>query len=227
MVKSGTDFQYLTEVFIELLPAGNGGGTPAAPAAAVAACASPTSPQSPRGRCAEVPPLAGTLLRCPSLPSGGCASPEGRSAADVYASAADASLVTTLETCRAAGGSPYGGAMVHMRCVRHAITSDLPLEAEVEEIVQARERCWLCVPNAALRHNRTHARKHQRPHNYTQSTSLPVRQHPLASMRADRHAAHHPPTRPTAITATTTRRSPDAAPLPRRRARASCSGTPG
>ncbi|KAL4457316.1 hypothetical protein ABPG75_012181 [Micractinium tetrahymenae] len=144
--KSGTDFQDLTSIHIELLPAGSTGGggsdgaAPASPTAQAAAAAavptSPASPQSPRAHPAEMPPLAGTLLRCPSLPAGGCTSPEGRSAAEVYASAADASLAASLETCRAAGGDPNSGMLVRVRCLRHAVISELPPDPAVEAIVQ-------------------------------------------------------------------------------------------
>lgn len=143
VVKSGTDFQHLTEVRIELLPAGAGAANgrdsrtpPASPSAASGwGGAAPTSPGA---RPAEVPALAGTLLRCSSLPDGGCSSPEGASAAEVYAGAADASLAAAMETCRAAGGEPGSGTLVRASCRRHPITAEVAPDPAVEEIVQAR-----------------------------------------------------------------------------------------
>ncbi|KAL4419585.1 hypothetical protein ABPG77_004834 [Micractinium sp. CCAP 211/92] len=141
VVKSGTDFQHLTEVHIELLPAGAGAANgcdsrtpPASPSAASGwGGAAPTSPGA---RPAEVPALAGTLLRCSSLPDGGCSSPEGASAAEVYAGAADASLAAAMETCRAAGGEPGSGTLVRAICRRHPITAEVAPDPAVEEIVQ-------------------------------------------------------------------------------------------
>lgn len=83
----------------------------------------------------------------PMSPSGGgagaCAA--GRSAAAVYEASAAASLATSLCCCRWAGGSrsPAGGGgkpPLHLavQCVRHAITSDLPEDPEVAEMVEVR-----------------------------------------------------------------------------------------
>ncbi|PSC74575.1 5 -C-terminal domain-containing [Micractinium conductrix] len=147
VIKSGTDFQYLTEISIALEPAAPGAAAEAAvagaspvPRAAAAAAQpqTPTSPASPGSRTPEVPPLAGTLLRCVTLPPGSptpaCGSAEAQSATDTYVAAADASVTTELDSCRAAGGDGGSGVRVRMRCVRHPITSDLPEGPAAKEI---------------------------------------------------------------------------------------------
>lgn len=71
------------------------------------------------------------------------ATPQGQDAASVYETYADASLATSLLSCRTAGGAAQAAGAaaappVHLavQCVRHTITSDVPEDPEVAEIVE-------------------------------------------------------------------------------------------
>lgn len=142
-MKSGTDFQSLTEVHITLTRGGPGSPSAAAQEGEQA------PPACPWAHPAHVPGLVGSPLGSP----GGVATAaqqgseatlrasgqDGGDAAAVYKRFADASLATALCTLRAAGGvagQPGCGPAVSVRCVRHSITSDLEEDAEVAAIVE-------------------------------------------------------------------------------------------
>ncbi|EFN55639.1 hypothetical protein CHLNCDRAFT_57826 [Chlorella variabilis] len=158
VVKSGTDFQDLTEIKVTLTPAGADPLDPSAHA---------VPPPSPGAHRACVPGLVGTPV---GSPRDGAASPRGATspradgagaavpvvpapAVAVYEAAADASLATSLRSCRPVGNSqPGGGPTIAVRCLRHTITSDVPEDAEVAAIVerykqQMGERMGVVGPN--------------------------------------------------------------------------------
>lgn len=137
-----TDFQDLTEIKVTLTPAGADPLDPSAHA---------VPPPSPGAHRACVPGLVGTPV---GSPRDGAASPRGATspradgagaavpvvpapAVAVYEAAADASLATSLRSCRPVGNSqPGGGPTIAVRCLRHTITSDVPEDAEVAAIVE-------------------------------------------------------------------------------------------
>ncbi|KAI3425775.1 hypothetical protein D9Q98_007750 [Chlorella vulgaris] len=147
VVKSGTDFQDLTEIQITLSEYSTAA---AAGTAAGAAEGEPQAQALPGAHRAELPGLVGTLVGssssgatspCPPASpqleaavaaSGGAG---GAPAAAAYQCEASASLASSLSTCRAAGGAA-GGPFVTVKCVRHTITSDIPEDPEVAAIVQ-------------------------------------------------------------------------------------------
>jgi hypothetical protein len=154
VVKSGTDFQDLTEIQITLCEYSTAA---AARTAAGAAEGEPSAQALPGFHRAELPGLVGTLVgssnggatsSCPPASpqleaavaaSGGAG---GATAAAAYQCEANASLATSLSTCRAAGGAA-GGPSVTIKCVRHTITSDIPEDPEVAAIVQVCiTLCW-------------------------------------------------------------------------------------